>query len=373
GPEGARRACEDNAFALLRAADGRVASIHSSWMHWQGYLYLEIFGTHGTLVVDNDQIQGEVSHHVFDRHGDPIASTIERPALAKPDPSWRRHLQELVDAIREGRDPSPCGWDGLRVSRMVDALYRSAASARWSAFRPMRPPRRGTGPRAAAPAGLDLPADGPPPSGTTPGSRSLEPRAGGADAARPVPTWEAAALAAILLVAFFLRIYGLRWALPGRTDLNPDEQVVLQIIARMSWTHLDPGAYFYGGFFYEACLLVRSVLRALDPGIRDASLVLAYRGVSVMFGTATVAVLYGLLCRVAPPGPAPLLGAAFLALMPLHVWDSHFAVTDITLTFWMIAAVAAAVRAYQRPTAGRFAAASALVGAATGTKFNGAF
>ncbi|HZS32659.1 MAG TPA: Gfo/Idh/MocA family oxidoreductase [Methylomirabilota bacterium] len=130
GPEGARRACEDNAFALLRAADGRVASIHSSWMHWQGYLYLEIFGTHGTLVVDNDQIQGEVSHHVFDRHGDPIASTIERPALAKPDPSWRRHLQELVDAIREGRDPSPCGWDGLRVSRMVDALYRSAASGK---------------------------------------------------------------------------------------------------------------------------------------------------------------------------------------------------------------------------------------------------
>ncbi len=239
----------------------------------------------------------------------------------------------------------------------------------------MRPPRRGTGPRAAAPpAALDVPVDGPPPpGGTAPGSRSPGPRGGGAGPARPVPAWEAAALAAILLVALVLRVYGLRWALPGRTDLNPDEQVVLQIIARMSWTHLDPGAYFYGGFFYEACLLVRSVLRALAPGIRDASLVLAYRGVSVMFGTATVAVLYGLLRRVAPPGPAPLLGAAFLALMPLHVWDSHFAVTDITLTFWMTAAVAAAVRAYQRPTAGRFTAASALVGAATGTKFNGAF
>jgi predicted dehydrogenase len=122
--------CEDNAFALLRTADGRVASIHSSWVQWQGYLYLEIFGTHGRLVVDNDQIQGSVSSHVFARHGDAIATTVEMPALAKPDPSWRRHMEEFVRAIREERDPTPSGHDGLRVARMVDALYRSAAAGR---------------------------------------------------------------------------------------------------------------------------------------------------------------------------------------------------------------------------------------------------
>ena len=120
--------CEDNAFGLLRTADGRVASVHSSWLQWQGYLYLEISGTLGSLVVDNDQIQGRVSSHVFERHGEPIATTIEMPALTKPDPSWRRHLQELLDAIREERDPIPSGYDGLRAARMVQALYRSAAS-----------------------------------------------------------------------------------------------------------------------------------------------------------------------------------------------------------------------------------------------------
>ena len=125
-----RSECEDNAFGLLRTADGRVASVHSSWVQWQGYLYLEIFGTHGNLVVDNDQIQGRVSTHVFERHGEPITTTIEMPALAKPDPSWRRHLQELLDAIREERDPIPSGWDGLRAARMVDALYRSEASGK---------------------------------------------------------------------------------------------------------------------------------------------------------------------------------------------------------------------------------------------------
>jgi 4-amino-4-deoxy-L-arabinose transferase-like glycosyltransferase len=180
-------------------------------------------------------------------------------------------------------------------------------------------------------------------------------------------------LAVILLGALGLRIYGLRWGLPGRIDLNPDEQTVLSIVARMSWQNLDPGAYFYGGFFYEACVLVRSILQVLWPGIGEPGLVLAYRTLSALFGTATVAVIYLLLRRVAPTGPAPLLGAAFLAIMPLHVWDSHFAVTDVTLTFWMTASVTAAVCAYQSPSWTWFTFASALAGAATGTKFNGAF
>jgi predicted dehydrogenase len=135
GPDGTvrvsrRSECEDNAFGLYRTGDGRVATVHASWMQWEGYLYLEIFGTHGTLVVDNDQIQGQVSCHLFARHGEPIATTTEVPALARPDPSWRRHLQELVDAIREDRDPTPSGHDGLRAARMVQALYRSAASGK---------------------------------------------------------------------------------------------------------------------------------------------------------------------------------------------------------------------------------------------------
>jgi hypothetical protein len=197
--------------------------------------------------------------------------------------------------------------------------------------------------------------------------------AGGAGEHRARPGWEWGLLAVILLGALALRLYGLRWGLPERTNLNPDENTVLGIVARMSWQNLDPGAYFYGGFFYEACVLVRSILKALRPGTGEAGLVLAYRGVSALFGTATVAMLYLLLRRVAPAGPAPLLGAAFLAVMPLHVWDSHFAVTDVTLTFWMTASVTAAVCAYQRPSWARFALASALAGLATGTKFNGAF
>jgi Dolichyl-phosphate-mannose-protein mannosyltransferase len=235
--------------------------------------------------------------------------------------------------------------------------------------------------RTSSPRGTITPGASPgeSPLDATPGRDGVVGRAGWArrgpttEAPGLTPRGEWALLAVILLGALALRVYGLRWGLPGRIDLNPDEHTVLGIVGQMSWQNLDPGAYFYGGFFYEVCVLIRSILRALRPAIGEPGLVLAYRSVSVGFGTATVAVLYLLLRRVAPPGPASLLGAAFLAVMPLHVWDSHFAVTDITLAFWMIASVTAAVCAYQRPSWARFAFASALAGLATGTKFNGAF
>lgn len=241
----------------------------------------------------------------------------------------------------------------------------------------MRPLSSGRG--AVAPPGAPGVSPGEPRLDTTPGRDDV---VGAARRARTGTTTKAleltlrrewALLAVILLGALTLRFYGLRWGLPERTDLNPDEHTVLGIVARMSWQNLDPGAYFYGGFFYEICVLVRSILQVLWPTIGESGLVLAYRSVSALFGTATVAVLYLLLRRVAPAGPAPLLGAAFLAVMPLHVWDSHLAVTDVTLTFWMTASVTTAVCAYQRPSWAWFAFASALAGLATGTKFNGAF
>lgn len=123
-----RSECEDNGFGLFKTKDGRVAVLHSSWFQWHGYLHLEIFGTNGSLVVNNDQIQGQVSYCFFNRHGDPISNTIEVSALLKPDPSWKLQLKEFVSAIRENREPSPNGYDGLQALRMVHAVYKSAAS-----------------------------------------------------------------------------------------------------------------------------------------------------------------------------------------------------------------------------------------------------
>jgi len=141
--------CEDNGFGLFTTPDGRIASLQSSWTQWQGYLHVEIFGTHGWIVVNNDQIQGTVTYQVLRRHGDPSATTTEVPALLKPDPSWRLQLEEFAAALREGRSPSPDGHDGLRAVRLVHALYRSAASRRAESVDSGLPPAR-SAPRAEA-------------------------------------------------------------------------------------------------------------------------------------------------------------------------------------------------------------------------------
>ena len=42
--------CEDNGFALLRNAQGNIASLHASWTEWQGYrLLVEVYGTRGCI------------------------------------------------------------------------------------------------------------------------------------------------------------------------------------------------------------------------------------------------------------------------------------------------------------------------------------
>lgn len=199
----------------------------------------------------------------------------------------------------------------------------------------------------------------------------IEPSVGEPAGIEGRPGRERVCLAAILLGGLALRLFGLRWGLP-RVDLNPDEATVLSVASRLSWQQWDPGVYFYSGFSFHLLGLVRGLAQLVWPGIGEPGLVLLCRGVSVAFGTATIGLLFVLLRRVAPTGPAPLLGAAFLALTPLHVWDSHWATTDVTLTFWMLAAVTASVWAYERPSWGRFALASALLGTAAGVKFNGA-
>ena len=43
---------EDNGFALLQTADGRVATLHTSWTQWRNLFRLEVLGTEGLVTVD---------------------------------------------------------------------------------------------------------------------------------------------------------------------------------------------------------------------------------------------------------------------------------------------------------------------------------
>ena len=66
-----------------------------------------------------------------------------------------------------------------------------------------------------------------------------------------------------------------------------------------------------------------------------------------------------------------LLAAVMIAVMPLHVRESHYVLTDVPVTFFVMLTLLLSLRAHERATAWSFALAGAAAGLAGATKYNG--
>jgi predicted dehydrogenase len=113
---------EDNAGGIFKTADGRLFLLHSSWTHWGRSMIFEIGGTEGTLTIDNDSrttfLTTRDGSHQFDF------------SHITDDVSRARELEELLDAIRDGREPWGNGYDGLQAVRLAHALYQASLTRR---------------------------------------------------------------------------------------------------------------------------------------------------------------------------------------------------------------------------------------------------
>ena len=118
---------EDNAFALLWTADGRIASLHTSWTQWRNRFDFEVYGRDGFLRVEGLGESYGTERLTLGRRrpesGPPAETTWEFPG---PDPSWHAEWAEFTAAIREGRRPIGDGEDGLQAMRLIEAIYTSA-------------------------------------------------------------------------------------------------------------------------------------------------------------------------------------------------------------------------------------------------------
>ncbi|MBA3847040.1 MAG: Gfo/Idh/MocA family oxidoreductase [Planctomycetes bacterium] len=127
---------EDTAVAALRFAHGALGSIQASTASWPGFSRrIEISGDRGCAVLEDDRI---VRWDFMDEEpGDAdLRALAGRSASAGPSGNaqavagdgHRRQLQDVVDALREGRAPS-IGPEEARASvRIVQAIYESARS-----------------------------------------------------------------------------------------------------------------------------------------------------------------------------------------------------------------------------------------------------
>lgn len=178
------------------------------------------------------------------------------------------------------------------------------------------------------------------------------------------------ALAGALLTGLILRLWGIEWGFP-RVDLSPDELNVWNISARLRWSDLNTHFYNYSGLTFYLNFLAAQVVRLFGIPLEPHTLLLINRLWSVFFGTLTIPLAYLTARDFFEQQKAGLWAAWLIALLPIHIWHSHFGTSDISLVFWVTAAFWLAVRAYRKPNGWRFLLGGLVVGIAIGVKFNG--
>ena len=155
----------------------------------------------------------------------------------------------------------------------------------------------------------------------------------------------------ILGVAAWLRCWGLAFGLP-HTLARPDEEVVFAIALRCFERQFNPHFFDWPTLYMYVVgagdILYFNIGRLagwfpleydflLSVARNHAPVFLIARGVSATLGVATVWVTYLVGRRLFAPSVA-LAGAAFLAVAPLHVRDSHFGLPDVAATMLVVTA-----------------------------------
>jgi 4-amino-4-deoxy-L-arabinose transferase-like glycosyltransferase len=187
-----------------------------------------------------------------------------------------------------------------------------------------------------------------------------------------------AALWLALVAAALLRFWALPHGVPFSVQVDEPE-VMLRAVHMMKSGDLNPHFFDYPSRYLYVQALV-AVLRFLAGAMQGqwASLAQAPpeafylwgRAVTAIAGTATVWVLYHAGMRWGPR--TALLAAVMFAVMPLHVRESHFVLTDVPMTFFVVLTLLLSLRAHERAGPAAFALAGVAAGLAAATKYNGA-
>ncbi len=122
---------EDNGFALLKTASGKVAWLHASCSEWKNLFSLEIYGRDGKLAIDglggSYGVERLAYYKMLPRMGPPETTLWEYPG---EDQSWRLEWEEFAGAI-EGSSGRTGGTldDAIATLHAVDRLYAQQSMA----------------------------------------------------------------------------------------------------------------------------------------------------------------------------------------------------------------------------------------------------
>ncbi|MBI2567177.1 MAG: glycosyltransferase family 39 protein [Candidatus Schekmanbacteria bacterium] len=184
------------------------------------------------------------------------------------------------------------------------------------------------------------------------------------------PSRRPTVLLALFSLALGLRLLGLAWGAPERVDMHPDEhQLVVDIAMKIDRSHLDLHYPGYPSFFYYLIAGSMGILHRAGLMMEPWQPYIIARLISALCGAATCLVAF----FIAEKAGARLLGAAlaglWVAILPVHVWESHVAVTDVLMTFWISVALLLALRLLDSDRMRDYALTGAAAGLAVGAKY----
>lgn len=127
---------EDNAYAIMRTTDGKVAMLHSSGTQWRHRFHLDIALSKGNIILSGilsgTKSYGDetliVARITGDERGDPVEVTTHYD----DDPSWADEISEFCEAVLQDKPiVKGSSEEALKTMQMVYRIY--CADPEWRA------------------------------------------------------------------------------------------------------------------------------------------------------------------------------------------------------------------------------------------------
>ncbi len=180
----------------------------------------------------------------------------------------------------------------------------------------------------------------------------------------------AVGVVAILVLAAAVRLTNLAW---DQTHFfHPDERAVASAVLRVSFRplQLNPQFFAYGSLPIYLAKITSSVAATVDSWAAGYDgVILNGRRMSAVIGVLTVLVLIGVGRRLYGDAVG-LLAGLLLAACALHIQNSRFLTVDVSLTFFVLLALAQFLRVSAEGRWRDFVWAGVAVGCAVATKFS---
>lgn len=181
-------------------------------------------------------------------------------------------------------------------------------------------------------------------------------------------------------IGFVLRFAGIWYGLP--LQLNIDEPALVSTVFGLNnnlnpkhfdWPHLH---FYINAIFYALFSVTRKILDILMelPAIwySPAPFFLVSRLITIIFAILTIPAVYVLTQDLWNKKNVSILAAFIIAILPIHVVESHWAKTDVPQTFFTTLSLIAIWRVSKDSSIRNFVISGILIGLTASIKYGGA-